>query len=84
MPTAKSSNPYRNDKYCDIPYTNYGCSTGGCCGGNNRPVSILIETPLEDIFLACGCLAFEYRSHLPNCKFYNETEDQPYYPGCLS
>ena len=43
-----------------------------------------IITPTSyDIFLNCNCMAFEYRSHLPNCQFWNTDEDQPYYPGCL-
>ena len=84
MPSSPASNTYRNDQYCDIPSVNYGCSIGVCGIFNNRTSPLLtIPNPIDQK-LSCGCLAFEYKSHSIECKYYNEKEDQPYYPGCLS
>lgn len=67
-----SNKLYRSNEYCEIPKCDQEYTTQ-----NER----LIYTTEEK--LSCGCLAFEYRSHLPICRFWNTNEDQPYYPGCL-
>lgn len=72
----KTKKLYRSHQYCEIPSCN---KLGTSLAQNDR---IIVPDPINT--LSCGCLPFEYHSHLPNCKFYNEIEDQPYYSGCLS
>ena len=50
---------------------------------NKTAPKIIFPDNYKEI-LSCGCLAFEYKSHLYNCEFFNENEDQPYFPGCMS
>ena len=72
---------YRSSEYCEIP----SCNNRGMCIPSEYPIipHQLINCN-SDEKLSCGCLPFEYRSHLHTCELFNSNEDQPYYPGCLS
>lgn len=78
---------YRSNEYCEISLCEdfkYGCSNLPC--GYRGPIPKVIHHQIincnSDEKLSCGCLPFEYRSHLPTCALFNSNEDQPYYPGC--
>ena len=68
----------------NIPSVCYGCTEGKCGMPCNKTAPKIIFPDNYKEILSCGCLAFEYKSHLYNCEFFNENEDQPYFPGCMS